>query len=529
MDASSLDMVRGPLLGKILRFSLPLMATNLLQMLFNAADVVVVGRFAGYASMAAVGSTSSTVFLLTNLLMGLGIGINVIVARYTGEGGRGRDISRTLHTAMTLGLLGGILLGAAGILASDWMLRLLDTPEDIFRPTRLYLRIYFLGTPFVLLYNYGTAVLRAVGDTRRPLYFLLASGGLNLALNLHTVVVLRWDVAGVGLATVVSQLAAALLVLGCLAREKRPIRYHWNRFLVDGAALRKIARIGVPAAVQAVLFSLSNVVIQGAINQFGSVVVAANSAGASLENFLYVAMNAFHQAGMTFIGQNLGAGKWHRVKQVIRICLGLTLGLGLLEGIGIHGWAPELVALFNRDPAVIRAGTVRLLWVGQWYVIFGLADVLVGCIRGFGTSVGPMVINLLGTCAFRLCWIAGLDLPRQGVEMVYLSYPLSWALILIALAGYGIILYRNSARKEADPSYAQHKTHSGSPAETAAEPASGPADEAAPAGSAGNGTVHPGGGGSQSSAGLSRGRDGSGLAGDGGRTEAGPDRPGPGG
>ena len=502
MGTSSLDMVRGPLLGKIIRFSLPLMLTNLLQMLFNAADVVVVGRFAGYASMAAVGSTSSTVYLLTNLLMGLGIGVNVLVAQYAGRGGRDREISRILHTAMTLGTVGGILLALGGFLASGWILEWMRTPIDIFAQTRLYLQIYFLGTPFVLQYNYGTAVLRAVGDTRRPLYFLLASGLLNLFLNLLFVIVLHWDVSGVGLATVLSQLVSAVLVLRCLARETGPLHYHWHWFLLDGKALKEIARIGIPAAVQAMLFSLSNVVIQGAINLFGSVVVAANSAGSSIENFLYVSMNAFHQAGMTFIGQNLGARKWERVDRVIRICLGLTLVLGIGEGILIRNWAPELLSLFNQDPAVIRAGTVRLHWAAQWYVIFGLADILVGCIRGFGTSVGPMVINLLGTCAFRLWWIHHLALPQCGVEMVYLSYPISWILILIALTGYGIFLYKNYGRKEALSHYGHHQIDTGSPAETAAESPSGPADETAPTGSPGTGTVRPGGGGGQSSPGI---------------------------
>lgn len=504
MGTSALDMVRGPLLGKILRFSLPLMLTNLVQMLFNAADVVVVGRFAGYASMAAVGSTSSTVYLLTNLLMGLGIGVNVLIAQYAGRGGRDREISRTLHTAMTLGTFGGILLAFGGFLASGWILEWMRTPGDIFAQTRLYLQIYFLGTPFVLQYNYGTAVLRAVGDTRRPLYFLLVSGILNLLLNLLFVIIFHWDVAGVGIATVLSQLVSALLVLGCLAREKGPLHYRWNRILLDGKALKEIARIGIPAAVQAMLFSLSNVVIQGSINLFGSVVVAANSAGSSIENFLYVSMNAFHQAGMTFISQNLGARKWERVERVIRICLGLTLVQGLLEGVVIHSWGAGLLDLFNQDPDVIQAGIIRLHWVAQWYVIFGLADILVGCIRGFGTSVGPMAINLLGTCAFRLWWIHHLDLPRCGVEMVYLSYPISWILILIALAGYGIFLYRNYGRKEALSHYGHHQIDTGSPAETAAESPSGPADEIAPTGSPGTGTVCPGSGGSQSSPGISQ-------------------------
>lgn len=447
MEKKTVTLTRGPLLPNILRFSLPLMATNLLQMLFNGADVVVVGQFAGYGSMAAVGSTSATVYLFTNLLIGLGIGVNVLVARYAGSGNREKEIGATLHTATTLGIFGGTLLGLAGFLAAPWILQLMHTPPDIFAKTCQYLQIYFVGTPFVMLYNYGTAVLRAIGDTRRPLYFLLASGITNLVLNLYFVIGLHWDVAGVGIATVASQLLSAFLVLQCLAREQGPWQYHWRRFTLDRAALQELLRIGLPAGLQACLFSLSNVVIQGALNVFGSVVVAANSAGANIENLLYIAMNSFHQASLTFIAQNLGARQWHRVKQVTRLCLELTVALGLAEGLLIQGWAPDLIRLFNGDPAVVAAGTERLLRVGRWYVIFGCADVLVGCIRGFGISLAPMLINLLGTCAFRLVWIGCLDLPACGVEQVYLSYPLSWLLILVILAGYAALLYRQYEKK----------------------------------------------------------------------------------
>lgn len=447
MGRLSVELTRGPLLPNILRFALPLMATNLLQMLFNAADVVVVGQFAGYGSMAAVGSTSATVFLFTNLLIGLGIGVNVLVAHYAGAGGKDREISLTLHTAMTLGAFGGVALALVGIGASRWILTLMHTPADIFDKTCLYLQIYFIGTPFVMLYNYGTAVLRAIGDTRRPFLFLLASGLTNLVLNLYFVIFLHWDVAGVGIATVISQLLSAVLVLHCLAGEKGPWQYHWRRLALDGPTLKELFRIGLPAGLQACLFSLSNVVIQGALNVFGSVVVAANSAGSNVENLLYIAMNSFHQASLTFIAQNLGARQWPRVKQVTRLCLQLTVGLGLLEWVLIQGCAPELIRLFNGDSAVVAAGTERLMWVGRWYVLFGCADVLIGSIRGFGISVAPMLINLLGTCAFRLVWIGCLDLPACGVEKVYLSYPLSWLLILVILIGYATLLYRQYEKK----------------------------------------------------------------------------------
>lgn len=442
MKQSGIQMTEGPLLGKILLFSLPLMVTNLLQMLFNAADVVVVGQFAGYGSLAAVGSTSATVYLFTNLLIGLGVGVNVLVAHAVGAGHREKEISDVLHTSVTLGIFGGILLGAVGFGAAPWILQEMSTPADIYPKTLLYLRIYFVGTPFVMLYNYGTAVLRAIGDTRRPLVFLLISGLCNLFLNLYTVIVLHLDVAGVGIATVISQLLSAVLVLGCLSREQGPWQYHWKRLMVDKTALREISRIGIPAGLQACLFSLSNVVIQGALNAFGSVVVAANSAGANVENFLYIAMNSFHQASMTFISQNLGAGKWDRVKKVAKTCLSLTVLLGIAEWFCMEFWSPDLIRLFNGDAAVVKEGVNRLHWVGRWYVLFGCADVFIGSIRGFGITWAPMLINLLGTCAFRLLWIGVLDIPKCGVEMVYLSYPLSWILILIVLAGYWALLLR---------------------------------------------------------------------------------------
>ena len=443
---SGMTMTSGPLLGKILWFSLPLMVTNLLQMLFNAADVVVVGRFAGFDSLAAVGSTSATVYLFTNLLIGLGVGVNVLVAHAVGAGGKEKEISVILRTSMTVGLCGGLLAGGIGIVAAPWILQLMATPTDIYAKTLLYLRIYFLGTPFVMLYNYGTAVLRAIGDTRRPLVFLLISGLCNLLLNLYTVVVLQWDVAGVGIATILSQLLSAILVLGCLSREQGHWRYHWKRLTVDLSALQEMARIGVPAGLQACLFSLSNVVIQSALNAFGSVTVAANSAGANVENFLYIAMNSFHQASMTFVSQNLGAGKWQRVKRVAKTCLCLTVVLGIGEWFCMDFFVSDLIQLFNGNAAVVVEGANRLRWVGRWYIIFGCADVLIGSIRGFGITWVPMLINLLGTCAFRLLWIGFLDIPQCGVEMVYLSYPLSWILILIIFVGYWALLVRKYER-----------------------------------------------------------------------------------
>lgn len=444
----TMDMTQGPLLKKILLFSLPLMVTNLLQMLFNAADVIVVGRFAGFTSLAAVGSTGSIIYLCTNLLIGFSVGVNVLVAKYAGAGHEERNIFLTLHTAVTLGLVGGICLGAVGFLAAPLILQAMSTPPDVYGKTLLYLRIYFLGTPFVMLYNYGTAVLRAIGDTRRPMIFLLVSGLTNLILNLFTVISLGWDVAGVGTATVVSQALSAVLVLGCLSREEGPWQYHWKLLLIDRRTLWDLARIGLPAGFQACMFSISNVVIQGAVNSYGSVVMAANSAGNNIGNFLYIAMNSFHQAALTFISQNLGAQKWERIKKVAVRCLLLTGTLGIIAASFVNLFAAPLIRIFNTDPRVVEAGVQQLHWTITMYAVFGLADVLVGCIRGFGITVPPMLINLLGTCAFRVLWITWLHVPSVPVTYVYASYPMSWTVILVLLAAYWKYLYGHFARRK---------------------------------------------------------------------------------
>ncbi len=445
-SVSGMDMTHGPLLGKILSFSIPLMATNWLQMLFNAADVIVVGQFAGYTSLAAVGSTAPTIYLFINLLMGFSIAVNVLIANYVGAGSRDRDIFLTLHTAMTVGLVGGILFGLIGIAAAPWILEKMQTPGDVIAKATLYLRIYFVSAPFIMLYNYGTAALRAIGDTRRPLLFLVLSGIVNVILNLVFVILFHMDVAGVGWATVISQLASAGLTVRCLAREQGPWQFHWRRLCFDRHSFYELCRIGIPAGLQACMFSLSNVVIQGAINTFGSVIVAANSAAMNVENFLYIGLNAFHQASMTFISQNLGAGKWERIKKIFVECEAIVIVLGLLETGIVLLWAPQLIAIFNPDVYVIGIGADRLYRIATLQFIFGVADVLVGSIRGFGISVVPMLVNLFGTCVFRLVWIRYLSAPDCGIHLIYLSYPISWTIILVILAVYWAYLYHKTGR-----------------------------------------------------------------------------------
>ena len=430
---ATIDMTHGPLLGKILLFSLPLMASNILQLLFNAADIVVVGRFAGSASLAAVSSTVAMINLFTQLLIGLSVGVNVVIARYLGLGRQEREISRTLHTAVTVAIAGGILLGAVGILSAGWVLDLTAVPDDV-RPLALtYMRIYFIGTPFTMLYNYGAAALRAAGDTRRPLFFLMISGAVNVVLNLVSVIALHMDVMGVALATVISQAVSAVLVLLCLAQTDGGLHFSWRQLCLDKRHLLEMAHVGIPAGVQSCLFSLSNVVIQGAVNAYGSTIIAAVGAASSIEGFIYIAMNSFHQAAQTFISQNLGAGQYTRISRVLHICVLSTLVIGIgLSALTVL-LAHPLVGIYNSNPAVIQAGAERLYIVASVYVIFGVADVLVGAIRGCGVPIVPVVINLVGTCLFRLAWIAWLDTSRYGVEWVYFSYPISWVLILIAL------------------------------------------------------------------------------------------------
>lgn len=430
---TSIDMTHGPLLGKILLFSLPLMASNILQLLFNAADVVVVGRFAGHASLAAVGSTTSVISLFTTLLVGLSVGVNVLIARYIGIGKCQREISLALHTAIALALISGVLLGVSGILAAEWMLNVIAVPENVYGLALLYVRLYFLGTPAVMLYNYGAAALRATGDTRRPLLFLLVSGVVNVVLNMCFVIIWHMDVAGVALATVISHYLSAALVLLCLCRARDELHLSWRKLCLDRQSLIQMARVGIPAGVQNCLFSLSNVAIQSAINSYSSEIIAGCSVAASIESFLYVSMNSFHHACQTFASQNMGAGRHERIGPTVRICLLCTVILGLCQSVIVALFSHQLVSIYNQDPAVIQAGAERLMLVGTLYVIYGVADVLIGAIRGCGVPVVPVVINLLGTCVFRLVWVALLDTSVMGVEWVNLSYPASWLVITIAL------------------------------------------------------------------------------------------------
>lgn len=420
-----INMTEGNLLPKILMFSLPLMASSFLQLLFNAADIIVVGKFAGSESLAAVSSTGALINLIVNLFIGLSVGTNVLVARYIGANQQ-EEISKTVHTAMMLSIIGGLILTVFGVFTAKPMLHMMDTPDDVIDLSALYLRIYFLGTIANLIYNYGASILRAKGDTKRPLYYLALAGVVNVILNLILVIVFHLDVAGVAIATVTSQIISAVLMFICLMNETDGMQLKINCLKVDGNKLVNILKIGLPAGIQGSIFSLSNVMIQASINSFGSVVMAGNGAASNIEGFVYSGMNTFYQSCLTFTGQNYGAKKLDRVNKTLSVCIGLVILTGLILGIGAWYFGENLLGIYSNDPAVISAGMVRLGYVSKLYFLCGIMDVLVGSLRGLGYSIIPMIVSLIGACGLRVVWLMTVFVMIPTVDIVYLSYPVSW-------------------------------------------------------------------------------------------------------
>lgn len=430
-----MDMCTGSVLKKMLLFAVPLMLSGILQLLFNAADVMVVGKFAGESSLAAVGSTTSLINLLTNLFVGLSIGANVLAARYFGAG-QDRELKETVHTAMTISLLCGVILTAIGILGAPVILTWMQTPEEVLDLAVVYLRTYFIGMTATMIYNFAAAILRAVGDTKRPLWFLIISGVVNVSLNLLFVIVFHWGVFGVGLATAISQTISAVCVVVCLLREQGAIRLELCLLGVKRDKLVKIAQVGLPAGIQGSLFSLSNVVIQSSVNSFGATVVAGSSASSNLEGFAFMAMNAFHQAAISFTGQNVGAGRYERINRIVRTALACVAVTAISVGALLLLFGEPLLYLYTDEAAVVAAGLERLRVMAASFVLAGMMDVMVGCLRGLGYSIMPMLVSLGGVCALRLVWIATVfQLPAfHSIGMLYVTYPVSWAITLTAHA-----------------------------------------------------------------------------------------------
>ncbi len=426
-----IDMCSGSILKKMLLFTIPLMLSSILQLLFNAADVVVVGRFAGDNSLAAVGSTTALINMLTNLFMGLSIGANVTAARDYGAK-REEELSRTVHTAMMLSLISGLLLTVIGVFGAGKMLELMQTPEEVLPLASVYLRIYFAGITANMIYNFGSALLRAVGDTKRPLYYLLGAGVINVLLNLLFVIVFHMDVAGVALATVISQIISAFLVVRCLMLEKGGIRFILKKLGISRPKLFMIMRVGLPAGFQGIVFALSNVVIQSSVNGFGNIIVAGNSAAGNIEGFVYVSMNSFYQAAISFVSQNFGAGRYDRINRIVFTAHGCVITVGLLMGNLAVFFGEPLLGIYSDTPDVIAAGMIRLKIICGTYALCGIMDVMVGALRGIGYSVMPMIVSLLGACGLRLLWLATVfQMPEyHTIETVYLSYPITWTITL---------------------------------------------------------------------------------------------------
>lgn len=422
-----IDMCSGPLFPKILMFSVPLMISSILQLLFNAADMVVVGRFAGSTALAAVGANASLINLLTNLFIGFSVGANVLVARFYGAK-KEREISETVHTAVVLSLVCGLGLMVFGMLVAPQILVVMGTPGDVLSQAVLYIRIYFAGMPVILLYNFGSSILRAVGDTQRPLYYLFGAGVINIALNLIFVIGFHLGVAGVALATVISQVVSAALILRCMMHMEGGCRVELRKLRMQKEKVLQIVRIGLPAGLQGTVFSLSNVLIQSSVNSFGSVAMAGNTAASNIEGFIYMAMNSYHQTALSFTSQNFGAGNYKRIGKVLVECLAMVAGVGLVMGWAAYLSGGMLLGIYSSDPKVIEVGLLRLSVICTTYCLCGIMDVLVGELRGLGYAVMPMVVSLLGACGLRILWIFTVFQGHRSLWVLYISYPVSWVL-----------------------------------------------------------------------------------------------------
>ena len=443
-----IDMCNGPLFGKILIFAVPLMLSGMLQLFFNAADIIVVGQFVGHTALAAVGSTGSLINLLVNVFVGLSVGTNVLVARYYGARDA-KHLHETVHTSVLTSVLSGAALIVIGLILAEPLLTLMGTPDDVLDQAALYMRIYFVGMPASMLYNFGAAILRAVGDTKRPLYFLFISGIVNVILNLVLVLVFHLGVAGVAIATVTSQVISAVLVALCLIRTDAPYRLELKKLRIHKSKLLEIIKIGLPAGMQGAVFSISNVLIQSSINSFGSTVMAGSTAASNIENFVYTAMNALYQTALSFTGQNVGGGKYKRIGKIMRICVLDVTAIGILLGGGAYLCGSTLLSIYTSDPQVIQYGLERMMFVCLPYFLCGIMDTLVGSLRGMGYSIMPMIVSLTGACVLRIVWIMTIFQMNPTLSTLFLSYPVSWFVTALAHFICYLIVHHRFMKKHA--------------------------------------------------------------------------------
>ncbi len=436
MNAKTIDPTRGPLFKNTIVYTLPVIATSVLQLLFNAADLVVVGRFGanGSTSVAAVGATTSLLHLFINLFIGLSVGVGVAVSHAMGAK-KEEEISRTVHTALPAAFICGIIMTFIGLFFSEPMLGVMGTPTDILPLAARYMKIYFCGMIPFMIYNFGTAILRAAGDTRSPLYFLSIAGVINVLLNLFFVIVCKMTVEGVALATAISQFLSAVLVVRALMKRDDGCRVELKKLRIYKKPLLKIITIGLPAGIQSSLFSISNVIIQSSINSFGNAAMAGSAAAGSIEGFVFVAMDAFTQTALNFTGRCVGAKEYKRIGKIVTTCLILVCSVGVVMGVVCRGFAQPLLSIYISDSAkAIEYGTIRMTYVCLAYGICGVMNVMTGAIRGMGSSVVPMIITVVGVCGLRMLWIFTVfAIPSfHTFGCLFFSYPLSWAITGVA-------------------------------------------------------------------------------------------------
>ena len=428
-----IDMCNGTLMDKLISFSLPLMLSGILQLLFNAVDIIVVGRFTGRQALAAVGSTTALINIFTNLFIGISLGANVLAARFYASG-KEKEMSVTVHTSITLALISGLVMALAGVLLARFALNLMGTPNDVIDQSVLYMRIYFLGMPFFMLYNYGAAILRAVGDTKRPLFFLVISGMTNAVLNLVLVIVFHMGVAGVAIGTIVSQLISSILVLRCLYTSNTSYRLYFSKLGIKTQYLKQIFQVGIPAGIQSTVINLSNALLQSSVNSFGSVAMAGYTAANNIFGFLYMSVNAVTQSCMSFTSQNYGVKKLKRMDRVLLDCMILSVGVTLTLGCGAYFFGPELLKIYTSDADVIRCGVEVLAFTTVPYFCCGIMDLLPGALRGMGYSGVPMILSIIGTVGTRIVWIFGLFPAHRSLSFLFISYPVSWILTILMQA-----------------------------------------------------------------------------------------------
>ena len=441
----AVNMTEGPFLKKIIVFVIPLVLTGLLQSLYNAADLAVVGRFRGELALAAVGSTGALTNLIVGLFMGLSAGVGVTVAYYMGAQ-RYKTVSRVVHNSVLIAVVLGVFVTVLGFFLAPILLRLMDTPDTVIDAATLYIRIIFCGVPASMLYNYCAAMLRSIGDTKRPLIFLSISGLVNVLLNLVFVILFGMGVDGVAIATIASQYLSAAMILIYMIRTDGVLKFSFGKLKPNLLVIKKILVIGIPSGIQSSLFSLSNVMIQSSINFFGDVTMAGNAAGGNLEGFVYIAMNAVYHASLTFVGQNVGAKTYKNIKKIVWQCVLCATVIGLVVGGVILLFGKFFVGIYATEPEVIAAGIRRITFILPVYFMCGIMEVLSGAIRGVGKSMTSMVISLIGACALRIVWCRTLVVWFRHIELVYLSYPVSWFVVIVANACFLLYYYKQLLR-----------------------------------------------------------------------------------